>query len=119
MLVAFGITELINGLFHTYSLRLYIKLESIFLGYSSILILQVSYDKLFNREYITINVYLQSFDQIQCFMTSIAFAGISISISILVIIGIALSTRHFRAGKELPMLAENKHYDFNYQVGLF
>ncbi|RDD36647.1 DBH-like monooxygenase protein 1-like protein [Trichoplax sp. H2] len=29
--------------------------------------------------------------------------------------GIALSTRHFRNGKELPAIAVNKHYDFNYQ----
>ncbi|EDV25400.1 uncharacterized protein TRIADDRAFT_55459 [Trichoplax adhaerens] len=29
--------------------------------------------------------------------------------------GVALDSRQFRNGKELPLVAENKHYDFNYQ----
>ena len=33
--------------------------------------------------------------------------------------GAALSARHSRNGRELPMIAENKHYDFNYQVSLY
>lgn len=61
--------------------------------------------------------YLRS--ELRFFATSYdqsAFISIGISMDIFFITGIALSTRHFRAGKELPMLAENKHYDFNYQV---
>ncbi|EDV25402.1 uncharacterized protein TRIADDRAFT_55461 [Trichoplax adhaerens] len=33
--------------------------------------------------------------------------------------GVALYARHFRKGKELPLLAQNKHYDFNYQEVLY
>ncbi|EDV25401.1 uncharacterized protein TRIADDRAFT_55460 [Trichoplax adhaerens] len=33
--------------------------------------------------------------------------------------GKGLYTRHFRNGKELPLLAQNKHYDFNYQEILY
>ena len=33
------------------------------------------------------------------------------------LIGTALKIRHFREGEELPLLAKDDHFDFNFQEG--